>query len=134
MVTSDSDTWNIFGFGRSPTPSSCGSAANPCVSTAAGQPVVMTFALNLSQTPPDACANNACFSAQRAYYFTNTVPGTGWITTTDSIGGKTVPEFAPNGGDVGVPSGGGTKPIGQNETPAPAWVPGQYLTPGKQNG
>jgi hypothetical protein len=129
MVTSDSDTSNIFGFGRSPTPSSCGSAANPCVSTAAGQPVVMTFALNLSQTPPDACANNACFSAQRAYYFTNTVPGTGWITTTDSIGGKTVPEFAPNGGNVGFPGGSATNPYGSSEALAQIWLQGNSATP-----
>ncbi len=78
FVTSDSDSSNTFGFGVSPTPSNCGEPpAKPCVSTAAGQPVVMTFTLNLSQTPPDACANNGCFSTSRYYSFTNTVPGTG---------------------------------------------------------
>jgi hypothetical protein len=97
-VTSDSDASNTFGFGVSPTPLG--------VSTAAGQPVVMTFTLDLSQTPTNACTNDGCFPAQRAYYFTNAVPGTGWITTTDSIGNKTVPEFAPNGGNVGTNTAG----------------------------
>src|SRR5579862_8436761 len=87
IVTSDSDSSNVFGFGLSPAPPGCGPPpGSPCVSTAAGLPVVMTFVLNLSQTPPNVCANDACSPAQRNYYFTNTVPGTGWITTKDSIG------------------------------------------------
>lgn len=129
VVTSDSDNSNIFGFGISPTPSGCGSPpASPCVSTAAGQSVVMTFVLNLSQTPPNACANDACSPAQRAYYFTNTVPGTGWITTSDSIGGRTVPEFAPNGGNVGAPSGG-PNPYGSSLALAQIWLQGNSTAP-----
>ena len=69
---------------------------------AVGQSVVMTFTFESESDPAlNACANDACFPALRNYDFTNTVPGTGWITTTDSIGGITVPEFAPNGGNVG---------------------------------
>jgi hypothetical protein len=114
VVTGDSDTSNIFGFGVSPTPPGCGLPGSPCVSTAAGQTVVMTFTLNLSQTPTNVCANNACFNESRNYYFTNAVPGAGWITTTDSIGGKTVPEFAPNGGNVGSSGGSSTNPYGSS--------------------
>jgi hypothetical protein len=130
IVTNDSDTSNIFGFGVSPTPSVCGmSGSPPCVSTAAGQPVVMTFVLNLSQIPPNVCANNACFPAQRNYYFTNTVPGTGWITTTDSIGRITVPEFAPNGGNVESAGGSSTNPYGSSYALAQTWLQGNNATP-----
>jgi hypothetical protein len=131
VVTNDSDSSNIFGFGVSPTPSGCGAPANPCISTAAGQPVVMTFTLNLSQTPPNACANDACFTAFRNYDFTNTVPGTGWITTTDSIGGITVPEFAPNGGNVGSPGTSPTNPYGSSYSFAQTWLQGD--NPGPYN-
>jgi hypothetical protein len=129
VVTSDSDSSGIFGFGISPTPSGCGFSGSPCVSTAAGQPVVMTFTLDLSRTPIDACANNGCFTTQRYYPFTNTVPGTSWITTTDSIGGITVPEFAPNGGNVGCSTSGcphptSTNPYGASVAMAQTWLPG----------
>jgi hypothetical protein len=120
-VISDSDTSNTFGFGVSPTATG--------VSTAAGQSVVMTFELNLSQTPANVCANNACFPALRNYDFTNAVPGTGWITTTDSIGGKTVPEFAPNGGNVGLPGTSSTNPYGGSVAFAQTWLQGDSAGP-----
>jgi hypothetical protein len=130
IVTNDSDTSNIFGFGVSPTPSGCASMpGGPCVSTAAGQPVVMTFTLNLSQTPANACANDACFPALRNYDFTNTVPGTGWITTTDSIGGITVPDFAPNGGNVGSSGTSSTNPYGSSLAFAQTWLQGDSAGP-----
>jgi hypothetical protein len=88
----DSDSSGIFGFGVSPT------ASQP-QGTAAGQPVTMTFTLNLAQIPPDACANNACFNTNRAYYFANQVPATNWITATDTIGGHTVPKLGSPGGN-----------------------------------
>jgi hypothetical protein len=131
VITNDSDASNTFGFGVSnsstylygasvtPCPGS-----SPCVDTAAGQLVTMTFTLNLSQTPTDACANNACpgFTAATRYApFANTVPAANWITATDSIGGIAVPEFAPNGGNVGAyaPNGGSTGTF-----PFPAGGPG----------
>jgi hypothetical protein len=120
-VTSDSDASNTFGFGVSPTASG--------VSTAAGQSVVMTFVLNLSQTPANVCANNACFPSLRSDYFANTVPGTGWITTTDSIGGNTVPEFAPNGGNVGSAGTGSTNPYGSSVASAQTWLQGDSAGP-----
>ena len=101
VITNDSDASNTFGFGVSnsstylygasvtPCPGS-----SPCVDTAAGQLVTMTFTLNLSQTPTDACANNACpgFTAATRYApFANTVPAANLITATDSIGGIAVP-------------------------------------------
>lgn len=131
VVTNDSDSSNIFGFGASPTPSGCASMHSTCVSTAAGQSVVMTFTLNLSQTPLNACANDACFPALRNYDFTNTVPGTGWITTTDSIGGITVPEFAPNGGNVGSSNTSSTNPYGSSFSFAQTWLQGD--SPGPYN-
>jgi hypothetical protein len=130
MVTNDSDISNIFGFGVSPTPSGCASMpGNPCVSTASGQPVVMTFTLDLSRTPPNVCANDACFPALRNYDFTNTVPGTAWITTTDLIGGITVPEFAPNGGNVGSPGTSSTNPYGSSIASAQTWLQGDSAGP-----
>jgi PEP-CTERM motif len=95
----DSDSSGILGFGVSPT------SGQP-QGTAAGQPVTMTFTLNLAQIPPDICANNACFSANRAYYSSyspNPPPGPNWITATDVIGGKQVPDFAPHGGNITQP-------------------------------
>jgi hypothetical protein len=120
-VTSDSDASNTFGFGVSPTASG--------VSTAAGQSVVMTFVLNLSRTPTNVCANNACFPSLRGDYFANTVPATGWITTTDSIGGNTVPEFAPNGGNVGLPGTSSTNPYGSSVASAQTWLQGDSAGP-----
>ena len=132
VVTNDSDSSNIFGFGVSPTPPGCASMPGGlCVSTAAGQTVVMTFTLNLSQTPPNACANDACFTSFRNYDFTNTVPGTGWISTTDSIGGITVPEFAPNGGNVGSSGASSTNPYGSSYSFAQTWLQGD--NPGPYN-
>jgi hypothetical protein len=103
-VTTDFDTSNIFGFGvSSPTPPGPGL---PIPSTAAGQPVSMTFVLDLSNVPPDACAGGVCSDpGHRAYYFTNLLPNTHWITTADSIGGHVVPEFAPLGGNVNGSNG-----------------------------
>jgi len=130
IVTNDSDISNIFGFGVSPTPSGCASMpGSPCVSTASGQPVVMTFTLDLSRTPPNVCANDACFPALRNYDFTNTVPGTAWITTTDLIGGITVPEFAPNGGNVGSPDTSSTNPYGSSIASAQTWLQGDSAGP-----
>jgi hypothetical protein len=130
VVTNDSDISNTFGFGVSPTPSGCASMpGGPCVSTAAGQLVVMTFTLNLSQTPANACANDACFPALRNFAFTNTVPGAGWITTTDSIGGITVPEFAPNGGNVGIADTSSTNPYGSSFAFAQTWLQGDSAGP-----
>jgi hypothetical protein len=130
IVTNDSDISNIFGFGVSPTPSGCASMpGSPCVSTASGQPVVMTFTLDLSRTPPNVCANDACFPALRNYDFTNTVPGTAWITTTDLIGGITVPEFAPNGGNVGSPGTSSTNPYGSSIASAQTWLQGDSAGP-----
>jgi hypothetical protein len=130
IVTNDSDISNIFGFGVSPTPSGCASTpGSPCVSTASGQPVVMTFTLNLSQTPPNVCANDACFPVLRNFDFTNTVPGSDWITTTDSIGGITVPEFAPNGGNVGSPGTGSANPYGSSVASAQTWLQGDSAGP-----
>ena len=120
-VTSDSDASNTFGFGISPTASG--------MSTAAGQSVVMTFVLNLSQTPSNACANNACSPSLRSDYFANTVPGTGWITTTSSIGGNTVPEFAPNGGNVGLAGTSSTNPYGSSIAFAQTWLQGDSAGP-----
>jgi len=102
-VTTDFDTSNIFGFGvSSPTPPGPGL---PLPSTAAGQPVSMTFVLDLNNRPPDACGGGACGSPGRAYYFTNLVPNAHWITTAETIGGHVVPEFAPLGGNVSGSSG-----------------------------
>ena len=120
-VTSDSDASNTFGFGVSPTASG--------MSTAAGQSVVTTFVLNLSQTPSNACANNACSPSLRSDYFANTVPGTGWITTTSSIGGNTVPQFAPNGGNVGLAGTSSTNPYGSSIALAQTWLQGDSAGP-----
>jgi hypothetical protein len=98
-VTTDFDTSNIFGFGvSSPIPPGPGLSLP---STAAGQPVSMTFVLDLNNAPPDACAGGVCSQpGHRSDYFTNLVPNTHWITTSDTIGGQAVPEFAPHGGNV----------------------------------
>lgn len=93
----DEDTNNIFGFGVSPTAGQPGG-------TAVGQPVSITFDINLARIAPDVCANNACSEpGHRAYYWTGAT-GPSWISATNVIGGKNVPNFAPNGGNIQSPA------------------------------
>jgi hypothetical protein len=93
----DTDSSGILGYGISPTPSAPGG-------TAVGLPVTITFVLNLNEIPtnygslpPPVGFGNP----NRAYYWTNTLPGSDWIKATDVIGAYTVPELAPGGGNFG---------------------------------